>query len=99
MIYDVTFKDTKKDGRTIWKRVGVAGSTDKGMYVKLDSIPVGFDGWLSLFPKDENKTTQEPQSGIDKARQVANQIKAKQNVDEVHEVLDNTPVNLDDIPF
>lgn len=99
MIYDVTFKDTKKDGSTIWKRVGVAGSTDKGMYVKLDSIPVGFDGWLSLFPKDENKTTQEPQSGIDKARQVANQIKAKQNIDEVHEVFDNTPVDLDSIPF
>lgn len=96
MTYDVTFKETKKDGSTIWKRVGVAGSTDKGMYVKLDSIPVGFDGWLSLFPKDENKTTQESQSGFDKAKQVADQIRAKKDV-----VVDvpNTEINLDDIPF
>lgn len=98
MVYDVVFKDSKNDGSTMWKRIGTAGDKDKGMYVKIDSIPVGFDGWLSLFPKDQNQQQKQstPLSGFDKAKQVADQIKAKQDV-----VVDvpETEINLDDIPF
>jgi hypothetical protein len=44
-----------KDGqeKTRWHKVGVVLVGDKGMSLKVESLPIGFDGWVSFFePKD-----------------------------------------------
>lgn len=45
-----------KDGKARWHKCGAVFESDKGLSLKIDSLPVGFDGWLSLRaprPKDE----------------------------------------------
>jgi len=62
--------------KTRWARCGVIMQTDKGMRIKLDTIPVGGDGqglWLSVFEKDQPQhsgsgpkpATNAPQGGKD----------------------------------
>ena len=52
--YDVICKNgsyTDKTGteKTKWMKVGVCMDTKQGgLAVKIESLPVGFDGWLSL---------------------------------------------------
>jgi hypothetical protein len=52
--YDVvakngTYKDRNGDEKTRWLKMGVCFESDKGLSIKIDSMPVGFDGWLSLM--------------------------------------------------
>jgi hypothetical protein len=45
-----------KQGESIkkWFKIGIAGyNTDGKLCMKLDSIPVGFDGWIYLADIDE----------------------------------------------
>lgn len=58
--YDVvaTMKFTKKDGTEgkSYTRCGAAFEGDKGISIKLDSVPISpdWDGWLSLYePKEK----------------------------------------------
>lgn len=47
-----------KDGKARWHKCGVVFESEKGMSLKIESLPVGFDGWLSLReprPKDDAK--------------------------------------------
>lgn len=47
-----------KDGKTRWHKCGAVFESDKGLSLKLESLPIGFDGWLSLReprPKDGAK--------------------------------------------
>lgn len=47
-----------KDGqeKTKWHKCGVVLEGDKGMSLKIESLPVNFDGWLSFFePRDTVK--------------------------------------------
>jgi hypothetical protein len=51
--YDVICKNGSysKDGveKTKWLKVGVCMDTKQGgLAVKIESLPIGFDGWLSL---------------------------------------------------
>lgn len=49
-----TYKD--KDGKKVqkWKKLGVSVDTrEGGMALKLDVIPVDFDGWLYLAIPDD----------------------------------------------
>lgn len=61
IIYEVVSKSVRKaaDGseKTQWTKIGVVMSTKSGgMAMKLESVPVGWDGWASLFepkPKED----------------------------------------------
>lgn len=48
-----------KDGKKRYHKCGVVFESDKGLSLKLDSLPVaGFDGWISFYdpkPKDGAK--------------------------------------------
>ena len=45
-----TYKDRNGEEKTKWHQMGVCFENDKGqLSLKIDSIPVGFDGWVSLF--------------------------------------------------
>jgi hypothetical protein len=51
-----TYKDKNGDEKNRWSKVGVVMETKQGgLACKIETIPVGFDGWLSLAepkPKD-----------------------------------------------
>lgn len=57
--YDVVVGQKYKSGneeKTRWVNIGVILQNDKGFSLKLESIPVNWDGWASLFePKDDKK--------------------------------------------
>jgi hypothetical protein len=38
------------DGKDVYQNVGAAWKTDKGMSIKLNVIPIGFDGSLYVNP-------------------------------------------------
>lgn len=49
-------KYTTRDGaeKTRYHKVGVVFESDKGLSLKVESLPVGFDGWISFYePKPE----------------------------------------------
>jgi len=54
-----------KDGeeKARWHIMGNCFENDKGqLSIKIDSIPVNFDGWISLFtPKDKTQGNAQPQ--------------------------------------
>lgn len=58
VVYEVmakTGKYTDKQGqeKNRWTKCGVIFQCDKGLSLKLEAMPVGSDGWFSLFePKD-----------------------------------------------
>lgn len=40
--------------KTRWHRCGVVLQSDKGFSLKLESLPIQFDGWLNFFePKEQ----------------------------------------------
>lgn len=57
--YDVCWgqKDAKSD-KVHWKQIGVVLQTEKGFSLKLETVPVGWDGWAVLY---------EPKAKEDKA--------------------------------
>ena len=58
--YEVVVKREGKDGKVFWNKIGVVLQTDKGFSLKLESLPVGWDGWASLFePKAKNDAPQQ----------------------------------------
>lgn len=58
-----------KDGeeKTRWHTLGNCFENDKGqLSIKVDSIPVNFDGWISLFtPKDKAQGGTQAQGNAD----------------------------------
>lgn len=57
-----------RDGeeKTAYTNIGRVIETDKGLSVKLDVIPLGWDGWFGLYvpkPKEKGQDAQEPQGG------------------------------------
>lgn len=44
-----TYKDKNGEDKNRWSKVGVVMETKQGgLACKIETIPVGFDGWLSL---------------------------------------------------
>lgn len=45
----------EKDGetKTRWHKVGVVLQGDKGFSLKVESLPIGFDGWINFFEPRE----------------------------------------------
>jgi hypothetical protein len=69
-----SYKANDGSEKTRWIKCGILLQTDKGMRVKLESIPVGIapdGGWFSVFEKKDDKpvqpakTTSAPQSEQD----------------------------------
>jgi hypothetical protein len=56
-VYDIChgerYKDKEGKDRTKWNRIGVVFETANGLAIKLNSVPVGFDGWLKMFEAKE----------------------------------------------
>jgi hypothetical protein len=42
-----------------WIRCGVCIETDNGLRIKIESIPVNWDGWLSVMPDDKQDQGQQ----------------------------------------
>lgn len=60
--YDVCVARKGKDDKTYWTKVGVILKSDKGYSLKLEVVPVGWDGWASLFePKEPQQRPQQAQ--------------------------------------
>ena len=63
--YDVAFAQTGKDGKAYWKQIGAVLQTDKGFSLKLETIPVGWDGWATLFEPKAKESKPEPAQNAD----------------------------------
>lgn len=59
----------QKDGeeKTRWHIMGNCFENDKGqLSIKIDSMPINFDGWISLFtPKDKTQSGNQTQGNAD----------------------------------
>jgi len=67
-----TYKDRNGEEKTKWHQMGVCFENDKGqLSMKIDSIPVGFDGWVSLF---EPKPKENVQNITQNTAQIADDI-------------------------
>lgn len=55
--YDVCVGTNGKDDKTYWNKVGVILQTEKGFRLKMESIPVAWDGWAALFEPKERTAT------------------------------------------
>lgn len=61
--YDIAYAipPAKESDKPRWINVGAVLETRNGLRIKLDSIPVGFNGWLALFePKPRDANQQRP---------------------------------------
>ncbi len=64
-IYDAvvsTGKYTDKDGKekTRYLNVGVVLEGDKGVSLKLEALPVNFNGWINFYEPKEKQQTKQP---------------------------------------
>lgn len=53
-----TYKDRDGNEKTRFQKCGVVFESAKGLSLKIEALPVPFDGWLSLrepLPKDKPK--------------------------------------------
>lgn len=88
-----------KDGkeRNRYQKVGMLFATPhfSRVTIKLDALPIGGDGWLSVFERKTDETA--GSNGYSSFREQGERLKQKQ--DDV--ILEDTgePINLDEIPF
>lgn len=65
------FTDKTGEEKTRWHKCGIVMTTQKGgLVAKVESLPVGFDGWLNLWepkPKD-GKSKGKQEEPIDDGR-------------------------------
>lgn len=64
--YDVCVARKGKDEKTYWTKVGVILKSDKGYSLKMEVVPVGWDGWASLFEPKEKEQPQQQQRQPDR---------------------------------
>ena len=63
-----TVRYTDKTGaeKKRYVNCGAAFDSDKGINLKIDNLPVGWDGWLSLYdPKPKDGAAPEPKANVD----------------------------------
>lgn len=64
--YEVCVAD-KRQEKTYWRKIGVVLQTDKGFSLKLEAVPVGWDGWASLFEpkaKEDKPASKDPMADM-----------------------------------
>lgn len=59
---------TRKDGKKNYVRIGTVFETDKGLSLKLDSIPAGseWNGWVSFFEPKARQDSPPPKPAATK---------------------------------
>lgn len=68
--YDVVYGrryESNGEEKTHWMNCGAVFQTEKGFSLKLESIPVDFNGWFSLFepkPREERAQDEPIQEGF-----------------------------------
>ena len=63
-----TYKDRNGDEKARWLKLGVCFESEKGLSIKLDSVPINFDGWMSLMtPKPKENS-----NGVIQTRSINN---------------------------
>lgn len=51
-----SYTDREGNEKTRWQKCGILIEKDGKLSIKLESLPVGFDGWLSCFePRQDDK--------------------------------------------
>jgi len=53
-----TYKNKSGEEKPNWVKMGVVFESEKGLSIKIESIPVGWDGWASLFVPKPKETIQ-----------------------------------------
>jgi hypothetical protein len=70
-VYDaVVTQRYEKNGesKNRYINVGAVFSGEKGMSLKLDSLPIGFDGWIQFYePRDNNGPTGSQRSQVERS--------------------------------
>jgi len=63
--YDVvTVRTDEKTDKKYYTNIGRVIETEKGLFLKLDSVPVGWNGWASFYrPKDKEEAPAEKKVG------------------------------------
>lgn len=69
-----TYKNQAGEDKPNWVRVGTVFETSNGLSMKMDSVPVGFDGWISFFIPKPKQAGGQPQN------QSANTIEDDENI-------------------
>jgi hypothetical protein len=69
-IYDAVcsskYKDKQGNEKTRYTSVGAVFEGDKGMSLKLESLPINFSGWISFYePKERQRKEPEDQFDSD----------------------------------
>ena len=57
------YKDASGVEKTRWLNIGVVLETEKGLRLKLESLPVGWDGWAMLSEPKQRETTPKRDGG------------------------------------
>jgi len=52
-----TYRNQNGEEKPNWVKMGVVFESEKGLSLKIESVPIGWDGWASLFvPKPKEKS-------------------------------------------
>ena len=63
-----TYTDKSGNEKAQWTTVGRVIEKDGKLSLKMDVIPVGFDGWIKFFePKQKDSQPRKPQNTSDEA--------------------------------
>jgi hypothetical protein len=66
--YEIRVKTGERDGKAFYATIGRVIQSNKGFSLKLDMIPIGFDGWAFLNepkPKDDKQESSQRAADID----------------------------------
>jgi len=56
-----TYKNAQGEEKPNWIKVGAVFETSNGLSMKMEAVPVGFDGWISFFePKPKQSGAGNP---------------------------------------
>lgn len=59
-----TYTDKNGNEKAQWTNVGRVIEKDGKLSMKLDVVPVGFDGWIKFFEPKQRDGQKEPQKGF-----------------------------------
>lgn len=90
IVYKQVYNDKDGNEKVYWNKCGRVIETQKGTFLKLDHIPVGFNGWFSLFEEEPKKD-----SSWEQQRE---KFAVKKEVLPTDEEVDE-PIDLSEIPF
>jgi hypothetical protein len=98
-----TYQDSEGQDKTRWHKIGVVIEKDGKRFIKLEVIPLGWDGFASLFPpreKDEKKPRNASLPGYQAPGQSSGYKPHTRSAKPKQAAIDTEPFDGDsDIPF